>query len=283
MPDPQAPKKKQKITPPCPSRASAGVIVALRVDHMRSQSVPDVTLGVVVPSSQGKFQCMYFSSEYLTFQSHSGASAIPTPAQTVRKATYESNAIDSGMKPALPRFGIGLDVGTSEDRGRIHIDTHLVLAIPQPRAQEIAKGSSDEDDEEEESESEEEKAAGNASSDEYEASDDGEKDTGGDGENGDTELVVDARGRVAEGEGEGGLEGRKEEIKLEKSVKVERSMKVEEDMKVKLEPTAMTDAQKNTVPLEGTLKCFLSMRGRKHAREAGCLVPRYDKPTGDPI
>ncbi|KAG8703761.1 hypothetical protein FRC09_003965 [Ceratobasidium sp. 395] len=208
MPDPQAPKKKQKITPPCPSRASAGVIVALRVDHMRSQSVPDVTLGVVVPSSQ---------------------------------------------------------------------------AIPQPRAQEIAKGSSDEDDEEEESESEEEKAAGNASSDEYEASDDGEKDTGGDGENGDTELVVDARGRVAEGEGEGGLEGRKEEIKLEKSVKVERSMKVEEDMKVKLEPTAMTDAQKNTVRLEGTLKCFLSMRGRKHAREAGCLVPRYDKPTGDPI
>ncbi|KAG8716825.1 hypothetical protein FRC09_015156 [Ceratobasidium sp. 395] len=86
MSDPLPPKKKQRIAPPCPPRASAGVIAASRVDHSRSHSVPNVASGVVVPSTQVV----------------RASSAYPTPAQTVRKATNEPKATDLGAKPALP-------------------------------------------------------------------------------------------------------------------------------------------------------------------------------------
>ncbi|KAG8718764.1 hypothetical protein FRC09_012139 [Ceratobasidium sp. 395] len=86
MSNTQSPKEKRSIDSPRPPRASAGVTPALRVEHTRFHSVPNVALSTVVPSTQ----IVRASSVY------------PTPAQTIRKAAKKPNAPVSGTKPALP-------------------------------------------------------------------------------------------------------------------------------------------------------------------------------------
>ncbi|KAG8725482.1 hypothetical protein FRC09_017620 [Ceratobasidium sp. 395] len=271
MSNPLPPKKKQRIAPSCPPRASTGVTAASRVDHARSQSVPNVASSIVVPSTQVV----------------RAFSAYPTPAQTVRKATNEPKATDSGAKPALPAPNFEAENEEKRAAGDASSDEYEDSGDSEDGEQ-VRKGREGEDDEIElvihvpahlKTQDEINKYVAKVQA-EYSK-------TGKLPSKPKKQVPAPAKpvvsqsapGRLSKGKAREVLKVKEEDVKMEEK---EVGVKVEEDVKMKVEPSEMTDAQRNVVR-NYTLKCFLSTCGLNHAHEAGSIVSRYDELTGDPI